>query len=309
MATIYDDATIDPGPGETGSLTMPAAQKAVASGALSAELPGVPESLVRALRLQAAIREQLRAAPGWQAVGSHSLAKQLTDEVMAGTREVPTAAELGELALAAHLEAEAAKRGHEVLAGISTLLAGKVGYGKAVPGVLAALRDQLVPLLAEVREAAAVLRGLALDDPASVAGATPAQRKALQALPGLSLRYNRLRMWQRVTLVAGREDPVSAAFELASSWTRDVFAHGLHEFRHVTPATPGPSPDLPGVARLLALARRDDVWLPTVKELAESVVTFHEAKRRATAEAIAGVNQRKPMDDSTPRLARQSVRV
>jgi hypothetical protein len=137
-----------------------------------------------------------------------------------------------------------------------------------VPALLEGLRVELADVMAATRAAAADLDGLKLDDASAVAGATDRQRAALLALAPLAGRYERLRIAQQATLAVAAKPPAPVGSEVQPTW-QEVFDTGVHEFSGVPPLPPGPS-----VARLLAVARRSDVWLPEVGELEDAFDRF-----------------------------------
>ena len=129
--------------------------------------------------------------------------------------------------------------------------------------LLDGLRGEMDEILSEVRKRDAALGALDVADPRAVAAASDEQRSALLGLEACRRRYNVVRVAQRDALRASTIRPPGAG-----SWVRtwdDSFAAGEHELRR---GSAGLS-DSNDVARLRAVARRDDVWLPSVADLAK----------------------------------------
>lgn len=136
-----------------------------------------------------------------------------------------------------------------------------------LPAVLTGLRVQLDELMAEARSVRTAIGGLNITDPSAVAGATGEQRTALQALSPLAERYDRLRLLQRVALAWQPVPFLAGVGDRTLSWD-NIFQTELHELNW--PGGRGPMGATPtGPARILLLAARDDVWLPTLAQLAK----------------------------------------
>lgn len=286
MLSTYTDQDVDPGPVHTSTHARGAALTHLAAAITSGELHAVPDRLRRALALKDTITAHRSTLGTAGAVdGIPNMVHGLVRDVLNGTAEAPDVTTLADMALVANMEAERRQVTSVALDALANVIPQHLAsvVTETEDEMLAVLREDLAPVITQLQEAAEALAGLDHSDPATVAGATDAQRHALTVLPDLARRYNRLRMMQRDVYAAGQGEPVGKTPHSPSSYGwRHTFASGVHEFQHITPGDPGPATDLPGHLRILAVAQRPDVWLPT-REQMESALTLSTAPKRTQA--------------------------
>ena len=269
---IYADPGIDP-----GAAPIIGSQAASAIGVRTAvahgELPTLPNRLRNALAADAAVQGLRNAVFGATLEGKRGMAaltRKITDAALAG-ETLPTAEEFRTQALNAWLEDQAGQAQSTALNALHRTVkdSAPVAITAALPEALTAVRTEVEAALTEARALIRTLDGLDIHHAAAVAEATKAQRDAVTSLPAVARRYNRLRMLQRDLMVASHLDPAGttglSVDQGVNAW-RGVFETGLYEFSHITPGDPGPELDMPSVDRLIAVAARDDVWVPSIEQ-------------------------------------------
>lgn len=246
--------------------------------------PVVPPALADAVAALDGLEEVGRAVlapaanflgrPG-AADGLGSFCEQVATNVLAGQPYPADFATAAYDAVVAHETLQAATIATER---IRTRLEGALPavVTEALPDLLGGLRSQLVEeVMAELLPTVEALGDLDIADAEAVAGATGQQRKALVALGELRSRYNLLRLAQRDAYQASDHTPPGATSLSVDHGWREVFATGIAEFSGVgAQAAPPPKPT---TERLIAVARRSDVWLPDYADLVEAWTKLHPA--------------------------------
>lgn len=146
---------------------------------------------------------------------------------------------------------------------------------RSLPELLGGLSTQLDEVMRELRDVDKALGTLGMTStPEAIAAATDKQRAALLAFADLQKRYNLVRYAQTTALQAsGVKPPSVTEVSVGLGWA-EVFASGVHEFSDVARRGLPPAHGQPA-QRFRALARRADVWLPTVDELAKAWDKLH----------------------------------
>lgn len=265
---LYRDQSIDPGPiqhhpGNIGAVAN--LRLAVASGELT-ELPG---KVLRALAAEdAAQRLNIEHATTAHTGGVQNFVRDLHAHVVDGTTDLPDYETFAAQALdAAHREqlATTASTAGEAFVRWSKHQVPFI-FQEMEDEILDGLRAQLTEVMTATRKAAAALGSIDTNDAMQVATATDAQRKAITTLVDLSRRYNRLRMLQVSTYAASNREAPGATPHMETNW-KGALDSGVHEVGGITYGDHGPARDLPPVQRMLQLAKRDDVWLPTYEQM------------------------------------------
>lgn len=269
VTTIISDTTLDPGPAPGRGESTGAARKALAAAIATGQLTA-PERVATAL----AALEEARAAHVDHAVhrnlprGLEALTGRVALDMLAGKTR-PTAADLTTAVLAAEDEDRAYKATSEHLERLRNRLDVAVGtvLEDATDTMLEGIRDTVEQVVTRAAKARTTLAGLDLTTPEAVAGASVEQRKAIASLPDLAREYNRARLLQRLIYAAtGRPRPGYSDSDHTGSWA-PVYERGVHEFQRITLGDSGPSLDLPARTRILAVANRQDVWVPTPDQI------------------------------------------
>lgn len=137
-----------------------------------------------------------------------------------------------------------------------------------VGSMLEGLRPELTQVVDAVAEAAANLAGLDLSDPEIVAAATAEQHTALSVMAALRSRYKHLRAMQRQLVESTADNPKSV--DVPSNNWRSVFDSEVTSYSKI-PALGVPSREVHQSQWWTRLIGRDDVWIPTLPELAAAI--------------------------------------
>lgn len=297
---IYRDTSIDPGASHT-TRGRTSALRHLTVAAETGEVT-LPAPVRRAIDLQNAITEQrsMLAINSTGEAGIPTLVREVIDRTVREDTATPAPDDLADQALAAVREQERHTATGTLLSGLATGLEQRIPQlvRDHLDDLLDPLREELQTVLTQAREARAALAGVNPQDANQVATATRAQREAIVALPALATKYNRLRLIQRDALAASAHEPIGTTSHSPRTYGwADVFATGVHELERPTPGNPGPPTDLPSVPRLLAVAARDDAWLPTYEQMETALAKSRAPKPEPSAaeqEAQAERNAAKP---------------
>lgn len=272
MITMTADQLDD----DSGVATPDGARPAFLASVRHGRYPVVPDALAVAIAaLEGADdleREVLSAPPE----GLGPFCQRVADDVLAG-RGYPQ-----DFAAAAFDAQQSADRvnaqsvaAQAVRQQLQQRFAGVVSV--ALPDLLDGLRDGLGETLTGLREVVQALGDLDTADPDAVAAASNKQRAALLRFNELRKAYNVVRVGQRAALEAsGITPPGVTRWSYGHGWPQ-VFASGVHEFSNVRKNGPGA---VRPAERFRGLARRGDVWLPSVEELSDAWDLLHPAPTR-----------------------------
>lgn len=278
---VYRDKTIDPGSAPHSVTTFGALQNldaAIAGG----ELPGLPDDLARVLSARGKVKAFADTMFDESMRRGVPATTQLADELTVAafsTEGLPDADTFRQRMREAWVADQAAQVQSQIVQNVvrDTERRTSAGIAQHLDDYLAVLRAALMAVVDKAREVDATLGGLSITDASAVAKASAKQRDAVAALPVLARQYNRLRMLQRDLLV-GSDEPApgvnASSPERGSSAWAGVFASGLMEFERVTFVDHGPDHDQSSPQRMLAVARRTDVWVPTIDEAEEAWQTM-----------------------------------
>lgn len=273
---VYRDKSIDPG-SAPHALTRHSALRNLDAAVAANELPDLPTNLATILSARGKIDAFATTMFGTQLTGmAHTT--QLADSLVlaAFTGE---ALPDGETFTQRMREAWTADQASAVQSQIvqhavrETEGRTSAGISQHLEDYLAVVRAAVMAVVAKVRDLDAILDGLNITDVSAVAKASAKQRDAVGALPDLARQYNRLRMLQRDLLVASEDQAPGVndtSVERDSRAWASVFDAGLMEFERVNYVDHGVPHDLPASERILAVARRTDVWVPTPDEADEA---------------------------------------
>lgn len=271
--TIYGDKTKNPGSAPhrpSQHLALLNLEAAVAA----AELPTLPHELATILaargKIEAFSRVAFETPAGPPVPEATKLGREITAAAFAGD-DLPNPQDFTRRMREAWIADQVVREQSQMLqslvkdAGLRT----SAGISLHLDAGLDAIRTAVMAVVAKVRALDATLDGLSVTDATAVARATTKQRDAVATLPDLAREYNRLRMLQRDLLIASDEQAPgvnpSSAVRDAPAW-HETFDSGLMEFARVNFVDHGVPHDLAGSLRMLAVARRADVWVPTIDE-------------------------------------------
>lgn len=315
MLNVYADPTVDPGPVHTSTLNATTAKRHLVAAVTSGDLSALPVPVQRALELHDQLEHKRGALSLTQAPPDLDVAaRALAHEVITQGKSVPEASALADLAL--EVQGEQARHGATVAAlnalerqarsqVTATLLAEQ-------DGMLAEIRDRVGEVLTSARSAVEQIGGIDLNDSAQIAAGTKTQREAVSALPVLARTYNRLRMVQRdVYAVTGQEPPGTTAWNsgTAQATWNAVFSSGVHEFSSITLGSAGTSVELPSITRLLAVARRTDVWVPTYEQMGQALTQMRAPVRPETSTKAPEVTDGDGHDEDERAASTSAARV
>lgn len=284
---VYRDQKLDPGPSRRAYGAVASLQHLLAA-VTEGELPHVPGSLRRAIEAETAAQQlNLEHATAAHDGGVHNFIRGLHAHVIEGTTELPDYQTFAAQALeATHREqlSAAASIATDAFVRWSKLQLPQI-VKDVEDEILDGLRAEITKTMDSIRKAATNLSDLDITDPSKVAAAADPQRRALTDLNDLSRRYNRLRMIQIDTHIAtGNDAPGVTPWSSHIGW-RDTLDSGIHEVRNITHGDRGPATDLPPIQRLLQLAKRGDVWLPTHAQMKERWAEVFNPKPTTTSAA------------------------
>lgn len=283
--TVYGDPTFDPGAGILGAAVTDTTSQAITwltSALRHDEIPSPPERLRQALEAIPRAQQIVMEARSQLADGANTNPiDAITDDLIAGKDGPTDLLRVIDDSLSRHERTTHVAR---LVNTVMPLLRDKMpsAIAKALPETLEPIRAEVKRVHTSMTKAAAAIGTLDVTDGEAVATATDEQRAAIAELRDLTRQYNRLRLVQRNLLVAGAE-PIGRTTLSATDHTwRKVLSSGVHEFSGVTAGDSGPSVDLPWHARARAIARRSDVWVPTVEQMQSVWQTKIEPRHDST---------------------------
>lgn len=256
------DADLDAAP---TNRTPESVRPAFLDGIRHGRYPLVPDALAVAVDALDRVGELEREAMNAKPEGLGPFCQRVAADVLAG-KGYPKdfAAAAFEAQQAADRLAATALAVHTVRRMLSESFATAVA--KALPELLGGLRARLAEVMSELLEVDQTIGALDMSSTEAVAAASDEQRAALLAFGELKRRYNVLRMAQRDALEASALKPPGVTDRTVDHGWRQVFETAVHEVSE--PRKFGrPSEDIRSAERFRGLARRPDVWLPTVEEL------------------------------------------
>lgn len=287
----WNDEHHDPGPTDAARPNPKSAARSVLAAIRTGALPdlpsaltALPDALARVGQFELAVLTGAQPENSQQMVARYAAALATGDDApdpAAFAADVHSAAQVGANADAVPYTLASIRRKTEET--VATTLTNHADT------LLDSIRAQVGATLTEARAATRDLAGMDHTDPAAVAGATEAQRAALRTLATLATRYNRARKLQRDVLVAtGAPVGQTPSSPDTFGWT-DTFTLGIHEHSRANFADHGPDTTLPPVARMVALATRPDVWVPTREQLEHRWTELHnpQAARKTEQDETA----------------------
>lgn len=278
IVAIVNDPDVDPGPPTTVATktAREALAAALAAGQLRAPKP-VATALAAHAEAEAAFTAH--AIERDQPRGTTALAGRTALDMLTGKAR-PTGAALTAAVLAADDQDRAYRLTGEHLMRVRNHL--RTSTTQVIrdhtPAMLSRIQELVDQVHTQAQAARQALTGLDLTSPEAIAQATPDQRTAVAALPDLARAYNRARLLQTlVYLAAGQPRPGYTGTDTNDSWT-PVWGTGVWEFEKVTLGAPGPAHNLPARDRILAVASRYDVWVPTYEQMEDKLtsLTLHQ---------------------------------
>lgn len=272
-----DDSLSDTGIQAHGDLNPTAARPSFLAGLRAGHYPVVPQSITTAVAALAYLTDTLPASGYGQ-----SRADSLTAFAGRVTTDVLDGQPWPENFAAAAFDAEQARTRADTAVRAAESIREQIGdrFGDivtdALPDLLDGLRTELDDVLSNLRPVLDALGSLNVGDPIEVADADPQQRAAVSTIRRLRSRYNVVRLAQRAAYRASTEPIPGNSDQSVHGWAT-VFDSGIHEFSNIPHHGSLPSP-VRSDEQMRALAARDDIWIPTVQQMAAAWDTRYTAK-------------------------------